>query len=210
LLLLACGTSFHAGLIGKYIIEELLGIPSRVELGSEFNHRNRLIVPSMTIAITQSGETADILIPLKKLKQIQSKTVVITNVPGSTASRLADHIIYTRAGPEVSVAATKTFTAQLIELYKIVLSSCLINPDLRNTLLLELRHLPSGIQEVLGDDKPLSECAEFLTRYDTVFYVGRGYHYPVALKALSSSKKWPITMPKVTPPVSLKHGPFAL
>ncbi len=129
LLMLACGTSYHAGLIGKYIIEELLGIPVRIEIGSEFNHRSRMILPSAAIIITQSGETADVLYPLKKLKQAQVKTLVITNVPGSTASRLADYVIYTNAGPEVSVAATKSFTAQLIELYKMVLFSNLLNSE---------------------------------------------------------------------------------
>jgi fructoselysine-6-P-deglycase FrlB-like protein len=99
LLILACGTSYHAGLIGKYVIEELLGIPVRVEHASEFNHRERLIIPSAVMAITQSGETADVLDALKKIKRVQSKRLLITNVPNSTATRLADNTIHTLAGP---------------------------------------------------------------------------------------------------------------
>lgn len=210
LLLLACGTSYHAGLIGKYIIEEFLGIPSRVELGSEFNHRSRIIIPSMTIAITQSGETADILTPLKKLKDARSRTLVITNVPNSTASRLADHTIYTQAGPEVSVAATKTFTAQLIELYKIALSSRRISHDLLNDLVVGLRKLPSNIQQVLDNERVIEDYAAFLAQFNTVFYVGRGINYPIALEGALKLKEIAYIHAEGYAAGELKHGPFAL
>ncbi len=210
LLLLACGTSHYASLIGKYIIEELLGIPSRIELGSEFNHRNRLIIPSMTIAITQSGETADILTPLKKLKEARSKTLVITNVLNSTASRLADYTVYTKAGPEVSVAATKTFTAQLIELYKMVLSSQLLNPDIRQGLAAELRQLPYKVQQTLDAEKRIPEYARFLNQFETVFYVGRGINYPIALEGALKMKEIAYVHAEGYAAGELKHGPFAL
>ena len=210
LLLLACGTSYHAGLIGKYIIEELLGIPSRVELGSEFNHRSRMIIPSMTIAITQSGETADILTPLKKLRDARSKTLVITNVLNSTASRLADYTIYTQAGPEVSVAATKTFTAQLLELYKIVLSSRRINLGLHDDLITDLRKLPSNIQRVLDNERIIQDYASFLSQFNTVFYVGRGINYPIALEGALKLKEIAYIHAEGYAAGELKHGPFAL
>jgi len=210
LLLLACGTSFHAGLIGKYIIEEYLGIPTRVELGSEFNHRSHIIVPSATIAITQSGETADVLMPLKKLKELHSRTIVITNVPGSTASRLADDVIYTRAGPEVSVAATKTFIAELMELYKIILYSGRISREIYEKLAFGVRQLPSLVTQVLDNEKQIIDCSEFLTHYNTVFYVGRGINYPIALEGALKLKEIAYIHAEGYAAGELKHGPFAL
>jgi glutamine---fructose-6-phosphate transaminase (isomerizing) len=210
LLLLACGTSYHAGLIGKYVFEELLGIPVRVEIGSEFNHRSRIIVPSAAFAITQSGETADVLIPLKKLKQLQAKTLVITNVPGSTASRLGDYVIYTCAGPEVSVAATKSFTAQLMELYKLAISSPLIDSKKRESLVSEFRQLPSRVQQVLDNFKQIENCAYFLSKYNTVFFVGRGINYPMALEGALKLKEISYIHAEGYAAGELKHGPFAL
>jgi glutamine---fructose-6-phosphate transaminase (isomerizing) len=210
LLLLACGTSYHAGLIGKYVIEELLGIPVRVEIGSEFNHRSRIIVPSAACAITQSGETADVLMPLKKLKQLQAKTLVITNSPGSTASRLGDFVTYTKAGPEVSVAATKSFTAQLMEIYKLVLYSPLMDGNLRESLVKELRQLPSRVQVVLDNSKQIENCAYFLSGYSTVFFVGRGINYPIALEGALKLKEISYIHAEGYAAGELKHGPFAL
>lgn len=210
LLLLACGTSYHAGLIGKFIIEELLGIPVRVEIGSEFNHRSRLIIPSVTVAITQSGETADILIPLKKLRQVQARTFLITNVPGSTASRLAECVAFTKAGPEVSVAATKTFTAQLIEFYKLALSSRLIQREVFENLLTDLRQLPAKVQQVLDNEKAIIDCADFLMQYNTIFCVGRGINYPIALEGALKLKEIAYVHAEGYAAGELKHGPFAL
>jgi glucosamine--fructose-6-phosphate aminotransferase (isomerizing) len=210
LMLLACGTSYHAGMIGKFLIEELLGIPVRVELGSEFNHRSRLIVPSATIAITQSGETADVLIPLKKLKKLQSKTCVITNVLGSTASRLADASIFTQAGPEVSVAATKTFIAQLIELYKLSIASPIIGSRLRESLVSDLMQIPNKVQRIIDADEQCQRCATFLADYNTVFYVGRGINYPIALEGALKLKEISYIHAEGYAAGELKHGPFAL
>ncbi len=210
LLLLACGTSYHAGLVGKYIIEELLGIPVRVELGSEFNHRDRIIIPSVTIAITQSGETADVLVPLRKLKKVLAKTIVITNVLGSTATRLADGAIYTGAGPEVSVGATKTFLAQMIELYKLTLASPLINRVLRDQLITELKQVPNKIQTIIDNDLECEQIADFLSDYDTVFYVGRGINYPIAMEGALKLKEISYIHAEGFAAGELKHGPFAL
>jgi glutamine---fructose-6-phosphate transaminase (isomerizing) len=131
LLILACGTSYHAGLVAKYVIEELLDIPVRVELASEVNHREKVIPVANAIAITQSGETADVLISMKKLMDANCATLAITNVRGSSASRLANKTLYTQAGPELSVAATKSFIAQLMELYKLILLQPGSNEKLR-------------------------------------------------------------------------------
>lgn len=210
LLILGCGTSYHAGLIGKYIIEELLGIPVRVEIGSEFNHRERTIVSSAAIVITQSGETADVLVPLKKIRQVQPKTLVITNVPNSTATRLADSVIYTQAGPEIGVAATKTFIAQLLELYKLALSSNLVDGEVSKTLYTELKSLPSKVQQVLENEQQIVDCATYLSQYDTVFYIGRGIHFPVALEGALKLKEISYIHAEAYPAGELKHGPFAL
>lgn len=210
LLLLACGTSYHAGLIGKYIIEELLGIPVRVEIGSEFNHRSRIITPTAAIAITQSGETADVLIPLRKIKQAQIRTHVITNVPGSTASRLADTVVYTSAGPEVSVAATKSFIAQLMELYKMALSSDLIDTTSFESLIGEMRLLPSKVQQVLDNKIQIQNCAHFMSKFDTAFFVGRGVNYPIALEGALKLKEISYIHAEGYAAGELKHGPFAL
>ncbi len=210
LLLLACGTSYHAGLIGKYIIEELLGIPVRVEIGSEFNHRSRIIIPNAAIAITQSGETADVLIPLRKIKQAQIRTHVITNVPGSTASRLADSVVYTSAGPEVSVAATKSFIAQLMELYKMALSSDLIDAASFDDLIGEMRLLPLKVQQVLDNKIQIQNCALFMSKFDTAFFVGRGINYPIALEGALKLKEISYIHAEGYAAGELKHGPFAL
>jgi glutamine---fructose-6-phosphate transaminase (isomerizing) len=209
-LILACGTSYHAGLIGKYIIEELLGIPVRIEIGSEFNHRSRMILPEGAIIITQSGETADVLYPLRKLKQAQVKTLVITNVPGSTASRLADTVVYANAGPEVSVCATKSFTAQLIELYKMVLFSNLLNSHAIEDLSAELRQLPAKIQRVIDNEKEIEDCANYMAQYNTAFYVGRGINFPVALEGALKLKEISYIHAEGYAAGELKHGPFAL
>jgi glutamine---fructose-6-phosphate transaminase (isomerizing) len=210
LLLLACGTSHNASLIGKYLIEELLGIPVRVELASEFNHRNRLIVPSLAIAITQSGETADVLIPLRKLKSSKAIKLVITNVLGSSASRLSDYTIYTKAGPEVSVAATKTFMAQIIELYRLVFSSNLIDQKIAKVGMSELNRLPELVERLLENEKCVAEAAGFLSKHTTVFYLGRGINYPVALEGALKLKEISYIHAEGYAAGELKHGPFAL
>jgi glutamine---fructose-6-phosphate transaminase (isomerizing) len=210
LLVLACGTSYHAGLVAKHLIEEYLGVPVNVELASEFINRNHIILPSAVLAITQSGETADVLLSLKKLKQMRTKIFVITNVPGSSASRLADRVIYTTAGPEVSVAATKSHMAQLIELYKIVLSSSFMNYSTRETLVKEIRQLPSKVQELLENEKSIASYADFLCRYKSVFFVGRGINYPMALEGALKLKEVSYIHAEGYAAGELKHGPFAL
>jgi len=142
LLIIASGTSYHAGLLGKYIIEELVGIPVRVELASEFNYA-KSPPKSRAIAITQSGETADIIKAIKKLKQSGCWVIAITNVVGSSTSRIADQVICTRAGPEISVAATKSFIAQLIALYWLAIPYYQTDTRRLDKLITGLRQLPN-------------------------------------------------------------------
>ena len=210
LLIIACGTSYHAGLIGKYVLEELLGILVRVEIASEFNHYRQTRGTTVAIAITQSGETADVLKAMKSLRQAGIRTLVITNVPGSTASRLADQTVYTQAGPEVSVAATKTFIAQLMALYQLALSHPGVNRRIGETLFVELRQLPAKVQQVLDNEHQIVDCARYLSEYDDVFLIGRGINLPIALEGALKLKEIPYIHAEGYAAGELKHGPFAL
>ena len=210
LMMVGCGTSYHACLIGKQLFEELLGLPVRTELGSEFLLCNRIIPPSAVVGITQSGETADVLLSLKRLKELLVKIIVVTNVPGSTASRVADQVVYTSAGPELSVAATKSFMAQLIELYKMAISSKLVNWSLREQLLKEFRYLHVLVQQVLENEPEIARYAKFISEYSTVFYVGRGMNYPTALEGALKLKEVSYIHAEGYAAGELKHGPFAL
>lgn len=209
-LMLACGTSFHAALIGKYVIEDLLNIPVRVELASEFNHQKNALGKTLAIAITQSGETADTLRAMKRVKSEGGRVIAITNVVGSTASRLANHTIYTRAGPEISVAATKTFVAQLMVLYWLAMSNSKIDARRIANLLLELRQLPSKVQQVLDNESIIAEYARYLSRYEHAFFIGRGINYPIALEGALKLKEISYIHAEGYAAGEIKHGPFAL
>lgn len=208
--ILACGTSYHAGLVGKWVIEDILGIPVKVEFASEFNHSRRILPSTLAIVLTQSGETADVLIAMKKLREAAIRTLVITNVPGSTASRVADLAIYTEAGPEVSVAATKTFIAQLIALYELVLSSPGVNRAIYKRLVAELKQLPSEVQRVLDNEQQIMDCAKYLSQYDKAFFIGRGINFPIALEGALKLKEISYIYAEAYAAGELKHGPFAL
>jgi glucosamine--fructose-6-phosphate aminotransferase (isomerizing) len=208
--ILACGTSYHAGLVGKYIIEELLGIPVRVELASEFNHCRRTIPAEATIVLSQSGETADVLAAMKRLVETATNILVITNVPGSTASRVARHTVYTKAGLEVSVAATKTFMAQLIAFYGLALSNCGTNRTMCEQMLSDLRQLPVKVQEVLDNEHQIIDCAKYLSKHENVFFIGRGINFPIALEGALKLKEISYIHAEGQAAGELKHGPFAL
>ncbi len=210
ILLLACGTSYHAALVGKYIIEELVRIPARAELASEFNYCHQLLARTSIVAITQSGETADTLNAIKSLKGAGRKVVVISNVIGSSASRIADQTIYVRAGPEISVAATKSFTAQLMALYWLALSYSKIDISRLDNLVLQLRQLPSKVQQILDNEEAISECAKHLSKYEDVFFIGRGVNFPVALEGALKLKEISYIHAEGYAAGELKHGPFAL
>ncbi|MBI2288178.1 MAG: glutamine--fructose-6-phosphate transaminase (isomerizing) [Chloroflexi bacterium] len=189
MLMLASGTSYNAALVGKYIVEELLSIPVRVELSSEFDYYRRILTRSVTIAITQSGETADTLKAMKKAQEAGCRVVAITNVVGSTASRIANQTIYTRAGPEISVAATKSFVAQLMVQYWLAMTYPKADARRSATLFTELRQMPSKVQQVLDNENAIMGHAEYLSKYDNVFFIGRGINFPVALEGALKLKE---------------------
>ena len=198
----ACGSSYHAGLVFKYLCESTCRIPVRAELGSEFKYFTPPLKGIVTV-ITQSGETADTLAALKKAKAYNCPTLAITNVLGSTVTRIADHTVYMRAGPEISVAATKSFIAQLAVLMGLV--------DLMkggNRLGAALERANSVIEEVLLLD--IEKAVEICRPAEHLFYVGRGLFYPIALEGALKMKEISYIHAEGYAAGELKHGPFAL
>lgn len=210
LLFLACGTSYHAGLIGKYLTEEFWQAPARAELASEFAYAGQVGTATSAVAITQSGETADTLKAMGKVKASGREVVAITNVAGSSASRIADVTLFTRAGPEISVAATKSFIAQLIVLYRLILSHPRINNRLREALGQEMRQLGVKVKQILDDSELIREQALYLSHYDNVFFIGRGINYPVALEGALKLKEISYIHAEGYAAGEFKHGAFAL
>ncbi|TET18104.1 MAG: glutamine--fructose-6-phosphate transaminase (isomerizing) [Dehalococcoidia bacterium] len=209
-LILACGTSYHAALVGKYIMEELLRIPVRAELASEFNYCAQTLARTGAIAITQSGETADMLKAMKKLKDMGCLVLAITNVVGSSASRIANQTIYTRAGPEISVAATKSFMAQLMVLYWLMMSYSKVDARRLTDLIMGLRQLPEKVQQVLDNEDKIMEGTKHLSGYENVFFIGRGINFPIALEGALKLKEISYIHAEGCAAGELKHGPFAL
>jgi len=210
MLMLACGTSYHAALVGKYVLEQLFKVPVRTELASEFGYSGQTSSQTQAIVITQSGETADALKAIKRLKSEGCPVTVLTNVVGSSATRLADHVVYTQAGPEISVAATKSYTAQLMALYWLTLPLARIDLRRRDSLVAELRQLPGKVQRVLDDEEKIARHAAQMAEYDHVFFIGRGINYPVALEGALKLKEISYIHAEGYAAGELKHGPFAL
>jgi glucosamine--fructose-6-phosphate aminotransferase (isomerizing) len=210
ILILACGTSYYAGLIGKYIIEELMRIPVKVEIASEFNSNSMLGNKTLVIAMSQSGETADVLKAVKLAKRIGHNVLAVTNVLESTLSRLADDNIYTKAGPEISVASTKTFIAQLSVLYWLALANNKINTGRIDELKIDISKIPNNVQKILSNKKEIEKCGKYLACYENVFYIGRGVNYPIALEGALKLKEVSYIHAEGYAAGELKHGPFAL
>ena len=210
MLILACGTSYHTGLIGKYVIEELLRIPVRTELASEFNYYGQTLAKNMAIAITQSGETADTLRAIKRLQEVGCRVLAITNVVDSSASRIANQTVYTRAGPEISVAATKSFMAQLMVLYWLAMSYSKADVRKLANMLMAIRQLPSKVQQVLDNEDRIKAHSKYLAGYENVLLIGRGINFPVALEGALKLKEIAYIHAEGYAAGELKHGPFAL
>ncbi|MBZ2165673.1 glutamine--fructose-6-phosphate transaminase (isomerizing) [Methanobacterium spitsbergense] len=201
----ACGTSFHASLVGKYLFETLLGIPTDVLLSSEFLFsEGALDKDTLVILITQSGETADTLKALK-IANKKSETLAIVNVLGSTATREADHVIYTRAGPEIGVAATKTYVCQLVSIYMLV--SAMSGND---KLLAELQKVPDHMKQALENEDHIIEIAKKYKDANDFFFIGRGFSYPTALEGALKLKEITYIHGEGYAAGELKHGPLAL
>jgi len=210
IIFLACGTSYHAALIGKYLIEETSNIPVRVEYASEFNYHRTPLGRTLVIGITQSGETADTLEALRGAKSVGARVLAITNVLGGSVTRIADEVIYTRAGPEIGVAATKTFIAQLIVVYLVTSRLHMPTRDEIQEFLVGLRMIPGKVQRILDDTETMQEVGNILAGYDSMIYIGRGTGFPTALEGALKMKEISYIHAEGYPAGELKHGPFAL
>jgi glucosamine--fructose-6-phosphate aminotransferase (isomerizing) len=213
--IIACGTSWHAGLVGKYLIEALAQVPVEVDYGSEYRYRNPIIGKhSLAIVITQSGETADTLAALREARRKGARSIAICNVVGSMATREAEGTVYTHAGPEIGVASTKAFTSQLVALQLLALHIA----QVRNTMppaaithhIEELLQLPHLIEQALRASAPVEKVAErFYNRTDFLF-LGRGINYPIALEGALKLKEISYIHAEGYPAGEMKHGPIAL
>jgi glucosamine--fructose-6-phosphate aminotransferase (isomerizing) len=214
--IVACGTSYHAGLVGKYLIEGLVRIPVEADIASEYRYKNPIIEKDHTIfiSITQSGETADTLAAQREAKERGARTITICNVVGSTAAREADSVIYTRAGPEIGVASTKSFTAQLAVLCLITIGLGIARRRLFSkeidTLKSQLVKIPNIIEKTLANDSHVRTIAESLFNKNGYLYLGRGVNYPVALEGALKLKEISYVHAEGYPAGEMKHGPIAL
>jgi glucosamine--fructose-6-phosphate aminotransferase (isomerizing) len=214
--ILACGTSFHAGLVARYWIEAIAGIPCSVEVASEFRYRKSVPNPnSLVIAISQSGETADTIAALQFAKSLgENYTLAICNVAESTLVRTASMKFLTRAGPEIGVASTKAFTTQLAALFLLTLvlakSHGRLPVEVEQKHLFSLRHLPSALQEVLALEAEVEKWAKRFADKRHALFLGRGMHYPIAMEGALKLKEISYIHAEAYPAGELKHGPLAL
>jgi glucosamine--fructose-6-phosphate aminotransferase (isomerizing) len=211
----ACGTSLHAGLIAKFMIEGLAQIPVEVDYASEFRYRHPLVDAStMTIAVTQSGETADTLGALRYARQKGAFSISICNVVGSMAARNSDCVLYTKAGPEIGVASTKAFTTQLVTLYlfSIFLARArgtMTDEEVRERIVM-LKRVPDQMEQILASSDRIAALAEIFVPRTNALYLGRGVNYPIALEGALKLKEISYIHAEGYPAGEMKHGPIAL
>jgi glucosamine--fructose-6-phosphate aminotransferase (isomerizing) len=213
--IVACGTSYHAALIGKYMIESIAKIPVEVDIASEFRYRSPLINPSdLMIIITQSGETADTLAAQREAKKLGAFVLSICNVVGSTSSREADAVFYTHSGPEIGVASTKAFTTQIIGLFLLAIAAGRIrgtlSGDASRDFIKELLTIPGKVEETLRSDDLIRAIAKDYCKASDFLYLGRGLCYPVALEGALKLKEISYIHAEGYPAGEMKHGPIAL
>ena len=213
--IIACGTSYHAGYIGKYWIEDLLGLPCQVEVASEFRYR-KAVVPENTLFVTlsQSGETADTLAALRNSKENNyCGSLTICNVPESSLVRESDLVLMTRAGPEIGVASTKAFTTQLVAMLLLVLTLGKkkgLDQALIGNVVQELNELPGQVAKMLSLDAEIEQIAEDFVEKQDALFLGRGVHYPIAMEGALKLKEISYIHAEAYPAGELKHGPLAL
>jgi glutamine--fructose-6-phosphate transaminase (EC 2.6.1.16) len=214
IIIVACGTSWNAGLIGEYMIEEHLGIPVEVEYASEFRYRNPIIeADTLVIAISQSGETADTLAAIHEARKKGAIILSICNVVGSSIAREADCGIFLHAGPEIGVASTKAFTSQIAVLSLLTLFLAKIRGKenvLNNELPNKLKEIPEQVQTILENEDKIVEIAKLFKDSNNCLYLGRGYNYPVALEGALKLKEISYIHAEGYPAAEMKHGPIAL
>jgi glucosamine--fructose-6-phosphate aminotransferase (isomerizing) len=214
-IIIACGTSWHAALEAEYIIEELCRIPVEVEYASEFRYRNPIVNKGdVIIAVSQSGETADTLVAIEKAKEQGAFIFGIVNVVGSSISRVSDAGAYTHAGPEIGVASTKAFTAQLTVLMMIALKIAkekgTIDQSRYSELLVELENIPEKVDAILKDGHLIKPIAQKYKNANNALYLGRGYNFPIALEGALKLKEISYIHAEGYPAAEMKHGPIAL
>ncbi len=215
IVLLACGTSWHAGLVGKFLIEELARVPVEVDYGSEYRYRNPLGDDrTLAVVITQSGETADTLAALREAKRRGARSMAICNVVGSMATRDSDGTIYTHAGPEIGVASTKAFTSQLVALHLLALylaqARSALAPAQTRPHLEALLQLPQHLEWTLKASAGVEEIAKAFQQRRDFLYLGRGINYPIALEGALKLKEISYIHAEGYPGGEMKHGPIAL
>ena len=211
----ACGSAYHVGVVGKYVIEELTGVPVEIDLASEFRYRNpRLVKNSVVIVISQSGETADSLAALRLAKDKGIPTLGIVNVVGSSIAREADHVMYTYAGPEIAVATTKAYSCQLIAIYLLSIalakSKETIDEAREKSLLEAIENLPKQIEKILDDKERIQWFAAKYANAHDVFFIGRGIDYAICLEGSLKMKEISYIHSEAYAAGELKHGTISL
>ena len=212
--IVACGTSWHAGLVGKFLLENVSRIPVEVDYGSEYRYRDPIIDQNtLVIGVTQSGETADTIAGMQEARQKGARLITICNVIGSAATRISDGVIYTNAGPEIGVASTKAFTTQLTAFFLLSLYvRQLLGEDKkdRQYSMHELSVIPQKIEAILKKEKQIEELANRFHKAQDFLFLGRGVHYPIALEGALKLKEISYIHAEGYPAGEMKHGPIAL
>ena len=213
--ILACGTSYHAGLVARYWFEELAHVPCNIEVASEFRYRNPVLAPdTLIVTISQSGETADTLAALLEAKKLGAKySLAICNVPESSLVRESDLVLMTRAGPEIGVASTKAFTTQLVTLMLLVIAigrRFQLSAEVEQKVTSELFSLPGKIEKALRLDDEVKNLSEQFAEKQHALFLGRGTHYPIAMEGALKLKEISYIHAEAYPAGELKHGPLAL
>lgn len=213
--IVACGTAYHAGLVGKYAMEKILRLPVEVDLASEFRYRDPLLPPNtLVLVISQSGETADTLAALRLAKERGNRVLAITNVVGSSVAREAEKVLYTWAGPEIAVASTKAYLTQLLALYMLTLylgkQRGILGEESLAVMGTALYNIPSQVETLLHRETALKEIAAYLAAWESVFFIGRNVDYAVAMEGSLKLKEISYIHAEAYASGELKHGTLAL
>ncbi|MEA3420472.1 MAG: glutamine--fructose-6-phosphate transaminase (isomerizing), partial [Acidobacteriota bacterium] len=213
--LIACGTAYHAGLIGKFLLEELAKIPCEVDIASEFRYRDPILdEKTLAVIITQSGETADTLAALREARLKGASTLAVCNVLGSTVTREVESMIYTHAGPEIGVASTKAFTTQLTALCLLAIylgrARKTLEEEKAKNIILHLLRIPKQVKEILESEDLISSSIKKYFKKEHFLYLGRGINYPIALEGALKLKEISYIHAEGYPAGEMKHGPIAL
>ncbi|MGI6064577.1 glutamine--fructose-6-phosphate transaminase (isomerizing) [Blautia sp.] len=213
--IIACGSAYHVGMTAQYVLEDLTGIPVRVELASEFRYRKPIMDPGgLAVVISQSGETADSLAALREAKKLGVRTLGIINVVGSSIAREADHVFYTLAGPEISVATTKAYSTQLMAVYALALQLAIVREKITEeqyeNYIAELQTIPEKIQKILEDKERLQWFASKQANARDVFFIGRGIDYAISMEGSLKMKEVSYIHSEAYAAGELKHGTISL